>query len=85
MFPSSGEINFELDDPGYSIEKVLGHYADEFLSKEEFDGLTLTFDAWRLNLRCSNTEPLVRLNIESRGDSDLIDQKLAEIKEILHS
>ena len=85
MFPSSGEINFELADPGHSIEKVLVHYAGEFLSKEEFDGLTLTFDAWRLNLRCSNTEPLVRLNIESRGDSDLIDQKLAEIKEILYS
>ena len=85
MFPSSGEINFQLADPGHSIEKVVDHYSGEFLSKEEFDGLTLTFDAWRLNLRSSNTEPLVRLNIESRGDSDLIDQKLAEIKAILCS
>ena len=84
MFPSSGEINFKLKDPKSSIQKVLNFYADQISAKDEFDGLSLIFDNWRLNLRCSNTEPLVRLNIESRGNSELIKEKIAEVKKILY-
>ena len=64
--------------------KVLNFYADQISAKDEFDGLSLIFDNWRLNLRCSNTEPLVRLNIESRGNSKLIEEKIAEVKKILY-
>ena len=84
MFPSSGEINFKLKNPKSSIQKVLNFYADQISAKDEFDGLSLIFDNWRLNLRCSNTEPLVRLNIESRGNSELIKEKIAEVKKLLY-
>ena len=84
MFPSSGEINFKPKNPKSSIQKVLNFYADQISAKDEFDGLSLIFDNWRLNLRCSNTEPLVRLNIESRGNSKLIEEKIAEVKKILY-
>ena len=82
-FPSSGEINFKLENPKTSIQKVLDHYSKKIISKDQFDGLSLVFDNWRLNLRCSSTEPLVRLNIESRADSNLIKKRLSEIKKIL--
>ena len=50
---------------------------------DETDGLSLSFGDWRMNLRASNTEPLVRLNIESRGDAALLPQKLALISGVL--
>ena len=85
MFPSSGEINFKLNDPQSSIQKVLNYYEDQIISRDKFDGLSLIFENWRLNLRCSNTEPLLRLNIESRGNAHLIQQKISEVKNILYN
>lgn len=82
-FPSSGETNFRVADTGAAIEKVLATYRADALSLDETDGVSLVFDDWRFNLRCSNTEPLVRLNIESRGGAGSIEQKLLQISELL--
>ncbi len=84
MFPSSGEINFKLENPRKSIQRVVEFYADKLVSKDEFDGVSLVFEDWRLNLRRSNTEPLVRLNVESRGDKFLIVDRVKEITELLY-
>ena len=64
-FPSSGEINFKVEDAGQAIDKVRRAYSADALSIDETDGVSLAFDNWRFNLRRSNTEPLVRLNVES--------------------
>jgi phosphomannomutase len=50
---------------------------------DRLDGLTLEFDRWRLNLRGSNTEPLLRLNVESRGDAALVERKVSEISDLV--
>jgi phosphomannomutase len=78
-FPASGEINFRVGDTAEAIATVEARLAPEALSLDRLDGLTLEFPQWRLNLRGSNTEPLLRLNIESRADADLIERKVAEI------
>lgn len=66
-FPSSGEINFHLDDPHAAVEAVRRAFQSQALTVDETDGLSLEFHDWRLNLRQSNTEPVVRLNIETRA------------------
>jgi phosphomannomutase len=53
------------------------------LARDDTDGLSLTFADWRMNLRCSATEPVVRLNVESRGDSALVAEKLAQLRVLL--
>ena len=70
-FPSSGEINFHIDDPAAAVARVEAAFAGEVLSRDETDGLSLTFADWRLNLRRSNTEPLLRLNVEGRAGVDV--------------
>ncbi|MEI4473743.1 phosphomannomutase [Frigidibacter sp. MR17.24] len=80
-FPSSGEINFHLDDPKAAIARVTGAYAGA--ARDETDGIGLSFADWRFNLRSSNTEPVVRLNVESRGDAGLVAAKVAEIRALL--
>ena len=69
-FPCSGEINFKVKDTQTTINKIMGHFADQNPSIDETDGISLDFGAWRLNVRASNTEPLLRLNIESRSDKN---------------
>ncbi len=84
-FPASGEINRRLADPGAAIESVLERYGDDALSLDRTDGISLEFADWRFNLRCSNTEPVVRLNVESRGDEALMQEKTREILALLDS
>lgn len=84
-YPSSGEINSILDQPQRAIERVLQHYKDEALSLDRTDGISLEFSDWRFNLRSSNTEPVVRLNVESRANADLMQQHTDNILAILHS
>ena len=67
-FPCSGEINFKVTDTAYTIQKIFDHYADQNPSIDQTDGISLDFGTWRFNVRASNTEPLLRLNIESRLD-----------------
>lgn len=67
-FPCSGEINFKVADTQVTIQKIFDHFADQNPAIDQTDGVSLDFGAWRLNVRASNTEPLLRLNIESRLD-----------------
>ena len=78
-FPASGEINTEIADPPKLIATIEQQYSDQAVSIDHTDGLSMTFDDWRFNLRMSNTEPVVRLNVESRGDEALMNAKTQEI------
>lgn len=69
-FPCSGEINFKVENTQSTITKIMDHFADQNPIIDKTDGISLDFDAWRLNVRASNTEPLLRLNIESCKDKD---------------
>ena len=79
-FPSSGELNFTVPNAASCIRKVQKHFASIATSTDELDGLSMSFGTWRFNLRKSNTEPLVRLNIETRNDGDLLKEKTEELK-----
>ena len=82
-FPSPGEINSYVENPKEAIERVLAHYGDQPKSVDRTDGISLEFDTWRFNLRMSNTEPVVRLNVESRGDAELVKRKTDEVLALL--
>jgi phosphomannomutase len=84
-FPSSGEINFTVDDPKAAVEAMVERMGGAALSIDRLDGASLDFGNWRMNLRASNTEPLLRLNVEARGDAELLARKTAEIREMLAS
>ena len=79
-FPSSGENNFTVQNADAAIDRVLEKYRPDALSIDDTDGVSLTFNNWRFNLRKSNNEPLVRLNIEAKGNAIDINQKLEDIK-----
>lgn len=68
-FPSSGEINFRVADATAALARVETALAPDATGIDRTDGLSLSFPDWRFNLRASNTEPLLRLNVESRGDA----------------
>ena len=78
-FPASGEINRRVPDSKATIAAVLGKYQPGARNIDHTDGVSVEFDAWRFNLRSSNTEPLIRLNVESRGDESLMREKTAEL------
>ena len=78
-FPASGEINRRVEDARAVLEQVKAHYAGSALRVDETDGVGLDFDNWRFNLRMSNTEPLIRLNVETRGDRGLLAAKTEEV------
>ena len=74
-YPSSGEVNLTVSDAPAVLAKVEAELADSALAIEHVDGLSVSFADWRFNLRASNTEPVIRLNVESRGDVDLMHEK----------
>jgi phosphomannomutase len=82
-FPASGEINRKVDDAKALIAQMLERYGKNALSIDRTDGISIELEDWRFNLRSSNTEPLLRLNVESRGDDRLMTDKTAEILELL--
>ncbi|CAI0898552.1 phosphomannomutase CpsG [Serratia proteamaculans] len=82
-YPSSGEINIKLAQPAVSIESVKQHYLEQVGEVDYTDGISMEFADWRFNLRSSNTEPVVRLNVESRADVALMKEKTDEILSIL--
>ncbi|MDR6349078.1 phosphomannomutase CpsG [Pantoea sp. SORGH_AS_0659] len=84
-YPASGEINSVLEQPQQAIERVLQHYEDDALSLDRTDGISLEFSDWRFNLRSSNTEPVVRLNVESRANVALMQKHTDNILAILRS
>jgi phosphomannomutase/phosphomannomutase/phosphoglucomutase len=79
LFPASGEINRHLKDGKAAIKRIEQEYGAEARQVDYTDGLSIEFDDWRFNLRTSNTEPLVRLNVESRGDEALMRAKTEEL------
>ena len=84
-FPSSGEINFTVADPKSAVARVAAALAPDATAIDETDGLSLTFPNWRMNLRQSNTEPLLRLNVEARGDAALVAHAVAKITVLISS
>ena len=84
-YPASGEINREVADATATLEALKSTYGDDANSVDDIDGYSFEFDDWRFNIRMSNTEPVVRLNVESRGDVELMEAKTAEVLSILES
>ena len=82
-FPSSGEINSKITDPKGAIDRVLNAFKGEAENIDYTDGISVECADWRFNLRSSNTEPVVRLNVESRGNEVLTEQKTQEILTLL--
>ncbi|MGN8199333.1 phosphomannomutase [Salinisphaera sp. RV14] len=78
-FPASGEINRKVEDADAVMAAMEAHYADSAQSVEHVDGLSMDFGDWRFNLRKSNTEPVIRLNVETRGDKPLLRDKTDEL------
>lgn len=82
-FPASGEINKTIAEPAVLIHSIQKRYQDVAILIDHTDGLSMEFDNWRFNIRMSNTEPVVRLNVESRGDETLMREKTNELLSII--
>lgn len=82
-YPSSGEINNKISDPKKAIQRVFSFYQKDAQIIDETDGISMEFDTWRFNLRSSNTEPVVRLNVESKGNIALMEDKTQEVLALL--
>lgn len=78
-YPCSGEINSRLNNPKTVIDGITGIYSEDATSVDYTDGISINFEQWRFNLRSSNTEPVVRLNVESKGDQGLMESKTQEL------
>ena len=84
-FPSSGEINFTLNDPDAAIARVRAEFVPRAEAIDETDGLGISMGSWRFNLRRSNTEPIVRLNVEARDNAALVTAGVDRLKSLLTS
>jgi len=84
-FPCSGEINFTVADAPAILEKIENTYTPAAIKVEHIDGVSVEFENWRFNVRSSNTEPLLRINIESRGDRELVNQKVKELSDLINA
>lgn len=82
-YPCSGEINFKVADARAAVERVMQHFAAQSPALDHTDGISADFGDWRFNLRSSNTEPLLRLNVETRGDAALLRARTDEISTLL--
>ncbi len=82
-YPSSGELNVRLEHPKQVIASILSRYEQDALVVDKTDGVSVEFAQWRFNLRLSNTEPVVRLNVETRADPQLLRQKTDELMQLL--
>ncbi|CDU13084.1 phosphohexomutase domain-containing protein [Vibrio coralliirubri] len=82
-FPSSGEINRRVSDPEQVMACVLSHYRDNAVEIDHTDGISINMGTWRFNLRKSNTEPLIRLNVETKQDRALLSLKVDELLSFL--
>ncbi|TCD47541.1 phosphomannomutase [Chlorobium sp. N1] len=82
-FPCSGEINYRVLDAAAVISRIEARYAAEALRLDRTDGLSMEFEGWRFNLRSSNTEPLLRLNVETRGSLALLDRQVGALETLI--
>lgn len=84
-YPISGEINYKTDKKDELLDIIWNKYHGQALYSDHLDGINLEFKEWRFNIRKSNTESLLRLNIESRGNKNLVEDKVHEIQKIINS
>ncbi len=84
-YPVSGEVNLELGQPEAALAALRRDYGREASSVDDTDGVSLDFGSWRVNVRASNTEPVVRVNLESRGDRALLDAKTQKVLDFLRT
>jgi len=84
-FPSSGEINFRVRDAGATMERVVAALTAGNPATDRLDGVSLDFGSWRMNLRASNTEPLLRLNVETKGNAPLLAEKVETVTALIES
>lgn len=82
-FPSSGELNFRVPDPATAIAAVRAALSGMAEEVDETDGLGLSFGDWRCNVRASNTEPLLRLNVEARGSAARVEEGVAMLRRLI--
>jgi phosphomannomutase len=85
LFPVSGELNYRVPDAKATIAAFEAHYGTQALEVDRTDGISYEFSDWRFNLRTSNTEPLIRLNVEARGSAALMRGKTDELLALLKS
>ncbi len=83
-FPCSGEINFKVASTEASVQNVMSRFADQNPVLDMTDGISADFGEWRFNLRASNTEPLLRLNVETRANIDLLQDRVQQISDLLN-
>lgn len=85
LYPCSGEINFKVADSQAAIAAVVAHFAELVPAVDHTDGIALDFGDWRFSIRASNTEPLLRLNVEARGEGALlrVQQRTADIQALI--
>jgi phosphomannomutase len=84
LFPCSGEINRTVTDPAALIARVSEYYAPLASHTDQIDGVSVEFADWRFNLRISNTEAVVRLNVETKGDRALMERQRDELLAMMH-
>lgn len=84
-YPCSGEINYRVENVKLILDKIVQHFSPQEPVIDTTDGISLEFEQWRFNLRSSNTEPLLRLNVESRADEALMKAKVVEIESLIHN
>lgn len=82
-YPCSGEINFSVTDTNETIARVLEHFQADGPSIDRTDGISLEFKDWRFNLRASNTEPVIRLNVETRANPQLLEDRVGELSRLI--
>ena len=82
-FPCSGEINTTVKNAEATLLKIRDHFSEDKPTVDVTDGVSLDFGSWRTNIRTSNTEPLLRLNVETKSNRDLLRKKVQEISRIL--
>ena len=85
LYPASGEINRKVADASATLEKLKSEFGGSANSVDDTDGYSFEFDDWRFNIRMSNTEPVVRLNVESRGNAELMQEKTAAVLAVLEN
>jgi phosphomannomutase len=84
-YPCSGEINFRVEDTQPVIDRIKAHFEPHAESVDISDGISMSFGQWRFNLRASNTEPLLRLNVESNRDENLMKESLQSIVDLIEA
>jgi phosphomannomutase / phosphoglucomutase len=82
-YPCTGEINYRVENVPATLHRILAHYLPQHPEVDKTDGISIVFSQWRFNLRGSNTEPLLRLNVETKGDNEVLWKRLKELEYLI--